>query len=1113
MMAIGSSYGGIGSSASSNLSASAPPFTVDKSISKPNSKPRVNYPDMLYASLLNPPPQIQESPYKPNAEPSFTDPKPVANGLAPLPSLYGFLDSQVSNSTGNHFVPLNKDPFEPYMNDQYSSGLPTSFVETKSYYSPYVSPLNDYAPAQRSEAKYDLLSDSVTAQVSGLSQVDYAPSASPLEYSSPWAGFWNEGSDGKQGGDSFYSKGYEFPDLSWCKSYTEQGVEGAMSFSMSYPRNDYFESSRPFAMGSTSGYQGSPHTIDLAKGSMPNSWAQKPYTTKVEKFGGSSGPFAVDKLPAKSSPVVVRSPFSGKSSSDQSAVAPKELNCVSNKDVDITKRPYTLDAKSDDKGAPDHQFIEKSAPLSPDLNCCDFLKLKPEGADALCSVEKTSDSPDIHNPAVDSPCWKGATSARFSPFETPDLVGPEHLLKDLDACSSLGDQAFHNQVPNTAGAVHICEKMNGSSSDETPLVIEKMLPGQGDCASMKQGICFPELNAKLEAMHRIQFVGDNKKSGKELHKEEADGDSKVSFTADQSEQQGESSSDGMVDPLALGTPGKSGEHTGVALKEGFCTSPSNCKDDLSSVRSRNVATSMVGKPLGRDSNPTMDVCLLINTMKNLSEMLSYHCSNNPAAITEQDHTTLSDVVTNIHSCLRPERAAQSTRCKEVLIQERTPSSDEDVSHVPLSASLGSTRLRKISAADVGRVNFVNLLKDKEISAVGSRRNNLQEPISLKGTKDTAGDAVSRLLYDYFPVEEELDGWALFYKKLWLEAEAALCCFNVHTRFRHMKIEMENCVHSGKVDGTNEGSSSIVSPDMHGVAELGSRAKDGLDFGARSHVYSRTSRACHSVEFDTSVMDRFQILSSRVEKFEAKEVEGQDSPADPIDELEASATSRAQEIPECDVGSSGLMTFADQMPPSRVKSGQGFGAPDKMIREILRPASLEAEGDAEASVFARFNILKSRIDRLNSGDEDPQRPVVGEKDGMSDLRNIIVDRIQGQLPQFGAHAQSCEADGTEEPYCFEFKAHARSSQNHEGGKKVNQSFVSPVTWGLDLLPQVTMRPQVVEQGNEKRFNLPIPPRCTDATSVSVLEGWYDCPLPSSDWEHVSKEDFCGRSDRI
>ncbi|KAL9274155.1 hypothetical protein AKJ16_DCAP26870, partial [Drosera capensis] len=219
MMVLGSSYGGA-LSGPSNLSASAPPFTVDKSVYRPKSDPFLGYSEKPYVYPLNPSPGIQATVCNPNIDPGFTDGKLVSTSSGQSADIYGIPDHRFSNSRSSYFVPLNPGTFQFNMYDQYQSGPTTTTIGSDSYYSLKVSSVEDSVSEASNEHKYDLLSDSVTVttQVGGLPQV------APLEYSYSWTGFWNGVDDGKQAiSSSLYSKDYELLGLSAFESYNKQG--------------------------------------------------------------------------------------------------------------------------------------------------------------------------------------------------------------------------------------------------------------------------------------------------------------------------------------------------------------------------------------------------------------------------------------------------------------------------------------------------------------------------------------------------------------------------------------------------------------------------------------------------------------------------------------------------------------------------------------------------------------------------------------------------------------------------------------------------------------------------------------------------------------------------
>ncbi|GAB2227571.1 hypothetical protein Drorol1_Dr00009396 [Drosera rotundifolia] len=1124
MMALGSSYGGVGSSGPSNLSASAPPFTVDKSVYRPKSDPFLGYSETPYVYPLNPSAGIQATVFNPNIDPGFTDGKLVSTTSGQSADIYGVPDHRFVDSRSSYFVPRNPGTFQLNTYDQYQSGATTTTIGKDSYYSHNISSVEDSVSEGSNEYNYDLLSDSVTVntQVGGLPQV------APLEYSYSWTGFWN-GVNGKQAiSSSLYSKDYELSDLSAFKSYNKQGVETL------YPKSnsgkDYvFEGSSSSPLPSTAISQESPLIEDSFQGLTWNPWATNPYSATADK-PATSGHLAFGAS-VKSPLVVVRSPSSGKISLDQNDVASKKSNFGENKDVgrdkfcaeydlfSVEPPPLCFDLKNqfsangvksqvynfssggtklDDKDATDRTLIDKSV-LLPSLKEHDFLELNCEKADGLCSGDKSSDSTDSHTAVVDSPCWKGAPSSRFSPFGNPDLLGQEFLSKDVESSNKLDYQGFFNKALNTIDVVHIGLKVNESSSGEASLVTENVLLEQGDCGPEKQKQASSGTKAETAVVHGDQFVADNGNSGKKIHDNlESNGDSKVSFiTSEEIVKEGDVASEGKLEPSVVGTPGKSQE-------QARATSTGRVKKKAFSSHSE-WATELVGDCVGWYANLDSATSELVNTMRKLSEMLSSRCSNNPAAITVLDCSNLRDIVININSCLGPERVVQSTPSGEVVHRETLAHGGNP--HGLLSTSSDTVQSTKVSAADAGHGNDSS--KDEAIPALYSGSNDPVDPVSVKSTTEAAGDvnmtqAIKRVLCENLPAEEEMNVQALFYKNLWLEAEAALCCSAVNSRFRRMKKEMDNHMRSVKVEETKEVPSGEIPPDVHGVGELRSKSKD---------VDPKRSTAVQSVKVDASVMERVQILSSCGEKLDATEVDVQDSTAGVECEV-----SGVQEITKCLAGSSGLVNSGGQKPPSPVKGDKDFKDPPKAFPGISQTDILEGDGDAEASVMARFNILKRRIDRSDSGEKDPRHSVFGQEHGHANLRNILEDRIQVQLSQFGAyenlpqrnnvqevivqeptilHAESCEADETKEPHLFHFLPNSRS-KNLEVVKNVYQGFVAPSTWGQGLVSQTRAffdpRPVNVNSVGVVRHNL----------GNGLLEGWYDCP--ASEWEHVSKEDF-------
>lgn len=251
-MGFGSFGNGGSSSSSSNLSALAPPFTVDRPVSKPLSNPLVNFTESTYAAPFNSSLHNWVHPQSPVSRPDyFSNPNSAVDSVqatgVPPSNAYRYSVSQPVNSPVVHLPPLSHivsgiahlPPLSPIVSagtDVFSFGqcsdrMKTSLVEAKPYYPPYVAPaIEDNSPlVVLNEPNYDLLSTSHAAHLNGSSSLDdYTQSMSGLEYPSRWCGFWNGLADIEQGkkvelDESLCSKESNFVGSSIYRSYINQG--------------------------------------------------------------------------------------------------------------------------------------------------------------------------------------------------------------------------------------------------------------------------------------------------------------------------------------------------------------------------------------------------------------------------------------------------------------------------------------------------------------------------------------------------------------------------------------------------------------------------------------------------------------------------------------------------------------------------------------------------------------------------------------------------------------------------------------------------------------------------------------------------------------------------
>lgn len=256
MLGLGTFGNGNGgsSTSSSNLSALAEPFTVDRPVPKPPSNPLVNFAESNYVAPFNsslhnwvhPQSSCSRTDY-------FSNPNSVVDSVQPSSNAYRYSVSQPVNSPVINLPPLTHvvsgvahlpslSPVSSAGTDVFSLGQcsdhnKTSLVEANPYHqTPYVTPsIEDNSPlVVFNEPSYDLLTTSHAGHMNGSTSLDdYTGSISGLEYPTPWSGFWSGLADDEQGkqvelNGSLCSKESNFAGSSIYRSYANQGKSSSL---------------------------------------------------------------------------------------------------------------------------------------------------------------------------------------------------------------------------------------------------------------------------------------------------------------------------------------------------------------------------------------------------------------------------------------------------------------------------------------------------------------------------------------------------------------------------------------------------------------------------------------------------------------------------------------------------------------------------------------------------------------------------------------------------------------------------------------------------------------------------------------------------------------------
>ncbi|KAG5558937.1 hypothetical protein RHGRI_008773 [Rhododendron griersonianum] len=898
MMALGFMGNSGSSSSSSNLSPLAPPFTVDRSNPKPNSNPLVPFTEPSYAAL-----PFQSSYH------NWQYPDSSYNE-------YGYLGSQSVSSTNAHMPPLNPSvttATDAFAFHQYSSENPKNCVLAEPNYSPSVSPAGDNAIplVALNEPSYDVLPTSCGAALGGNSQVDYTRSLSGLEYMPSWSCGWN---------NRLADKETNCPGSYVCKEYITQGPSTAHgpskcnevsaisreSYVNVWGRRSQFvtpssvklnESSSPQdpmfipTVSERTSFSGTSSTLQDSHLQGPSlqlatdyCFHQNPYFGSYDKCFPSLDSCMKDFVPVKkNSPALVIRPPSSSASSKMPNAATSEGLAINNKNFgrhnpSNQKEPLlsSSDGKSGclDSSGPilhmersNHIFNASPSPgkevLSyttktgkefklPDINVPYGFSLELDNSKGLCSAEYSCEGLDNYNLAVDSPCWKGATASCFYPSEASEAITPETHI-----CPPCADDSVKVSCPYICGNSEY--KEDGYVELGSLLCPERLsnaICPTGEQTSfdvVKAGLIYPGSSSSNDVQFSNDFNNDLPNGPK------SDSLVKLSHAKQPDLGRGDFIPE-RESKMRVGVA-DSGLKTKDASKDGTVSFHGMESTSFSPCSGENI--DKLVKMHATESRPKLDVKILVDTIRNLSELLLFQCSNDSSAVSEENHEVLKRVINNLDTCVSKRIVDMTPTLKSVFTQQCTsshqcgnlPDSDKGViaGRPPVTKEEVAS-----SQGPFDHDSAHEVKRNRDIS--GKVVEKFSDSFSLRGNADNVKDdnmvqAIKGVLEKDFPCEEETQPETVLYKNLWLEAEAALCSMSYRARFNHVA----EC--SMAVDKLLN---SKVSPNPNATQKVILQSEDSplSDNNINDSPISSATKVVDDVE--ASALARFQILKCRAE---------------------------------------------------------------------------------------------------------------------------------------------------------------------------------------------------------------------------------------------------------
>ncbi|KAF8379835.1 hypothetical protein HHK36_029284 [Tetracentron sinense] len=1000
MMGVGSFVHGGSSSSSSNLSPLAQPFTVDRSLPKPNSNLAAHFSEAPYAFTFNP--SLDDSLHH------FHPPTPLSDSNLGADSIHAnALPSGYYQST--HLPSSNPiTATGAFPHAQRSESVTLGLSKAKPYYPRNPSPaIPGPSPSMvlLNEPACDMSSTSSVAPLDGSSQIDYTQSLSGLGYTTQWGGgVWNGLPDGgherrTEFDGSFCWKEKNGASSSTYKSSLNQGGLAAVDLSTwqetsAVSRRKYIDTlgkkshigslcteldtkcfsvpevnssititplkfSKTSALGSTSTLQEMPYPRVPSPVSVMNSrshlnptnashrrcYAQLDSYTTNPTISHSS---ATNPLPA----LVFGAPAAGTSSA-LDTISSKNVNSCGNDAFDnnedstghtssnrmephlplnvkgkenycnasrinigmerndgsfLESSSMKEDKLSNDKlasndDALDHLFKARSVLQVPLLNLPDGFTSAPGGAEAGNSVDNSSEMFDQYNPAVDSPCWKGASASRHFPFGISEAATSQALVKELEACNVLNLQGplFFPVNTDDDAAVSSQKSRENMVYHEHGCAVDVSLPFPKTPSSVGS---FPSPEHRLKATLKAGPYHSKQSSGNGIQCFGAIQEPRKEYVIPNSTKSSSELERSHTTQTSCGeykiAPEKQlasdAADTGMNIKDSAQDGPSRVPfHDTERVACTpfpgDSAPIEIAEQLGGASYtvaeytlPKLDVRVLVNAMHNLSELLVCSCSNGVGALKEQDREVLQHVINNLDACVLKKVGQMTSVLESQVPHPGTSYYPTKLSDKYKGAVIGRSQLTRVEARNVQpQLDYQRAQEENRHSTVASKKDNkMQHFVSSSGDADTGKhdditQAIKKVLKENFHDKEDMHPQTLLYKNLWLEAEAALFSMNYKTRFNRVKSEMEKSkLHQtkGKPSNVEQLSSSKVSPDLNMDDMLPPETKERSNPDVSTQDTPQSSISRHAEDVGASVMARFHILKCRVDNSSSmsKEVE-------------------------------------------------------------------------------------------------------------------------------------------------------------------------------------------------------------------------------------------------
>ncbi|GER46751.1 peroxidase [Striga asiatica] len=858
---MGSGAGANSSSSTSNLSALAPPFTVDRSNPKLNSNPNLPYHDSPYTA----------EPYSHGWEYSIPSAPIVleSTGLAsvPLPDDHRFSAATTVSPTITHWSTFSRV-------DKASTSA--SYGDVKPYYSPYVPRLvGDESP---------LVEVDVTCYNKGpTSQIDYTRGVWDVDYEAGWAG--NLGlNDGKRANrveieGSFFEKS----NIGDLQSYGHQLNQGWLDTEKNEKvskEGSYGISNQIFNQVPDTGIHCGNSVVTQTKDNLCHEQnlgffpydSNKSLTSAYKSTYRESQELAVHKNSLddqnsstkcrktvdkpfighvssnmRSSAGVIRLPPANNGYIKQCTFARKSTQCDSDESVRIANFGSISDSQLKEGSSEtslfgisnEGNFLTPLKELSIPLQSSDSLDrtcragfgsqshdesiyggFNMAGGNSVQTVKSNENSLDF---VVDSPCWKGTSCSQFSTFDI-EAGNSNNFKKKLDGYYESNHEA---QQKNLDSVIDIDRTFFGKASESNSNIGKN--ESDTHCSSkdnslLGDGKCRGWVAKENETLNEPNMPRKQSVLAKDLAGE-----------FDAKTPDAKHLIDKVAKTISLNDVTEGG-FVAVHAAEKVLASPASQEDANERIK---------------ETDWKLHVPTVLKAMHNLSELLMFHLSGESCSLEKENIETLENTISNLNSCLH---------------SKITEASKKPKLNNPVRNSSGKLlESRNMHTLEHEGNNSYFGKKDEKSPILSP----LMDGIDMS-SDDSMTKAIKKVLEENFLLNEEIHSEALLFKNLWLDAEAKLCSISYKARFDRMKIQMEQIRIKGSQDNEDcEGISSdevSISPADITASEVGPKGPHDDQIVPKPALQDipASSTGGPTDDVDASVLARFNILKSREE---------------------------------------------------------------------------------------------------------------------------------------------------------------------------------------------------------------------------------------------------------